>query len=325
MTRFGLKLMSELRGPRELVDHAVAAEKANFDFVAISDHIHPWLGDHHHSPFAWSVLGAVAHATDRIDLATGLTCPIVRYHPVIVAHAAATVAALTPGRTFHLAVGAGERLNEHVTGAPFPAVDLRHEMLEEAIGLMRALWTGEWTSIRGKHFTAEDVRIYDLPERPIELVVGISGPASLNVAERSGADAIMATDADPALVDGWANRGGERTATWSEVPFAWAPTAEEGRRLAHERFRFGAQGWKVMSELPNPVNFDAATATVTPEHMADMVPHGPDPAPYVETVQGFVDAGFANLSIIPVGDDVAGTIGFWLNEVRPALNLPTPA
>lgn len=322
MTRFGLKLMAELRGPSELVDHAVLADRSGFDFVAISDHIHPWLGDHDHSPFAWSVLGAVAQATERVELATGLTCPIGRYHPVIVAHAAATVAAMTPGRPFHLAVGAGERLNEHVTGAPYPAVDVRHEMLGEAVAIMRALWDGGFTTIRGTHFTAEDVRIYDLPDDPIDLVVGVSGPASLDLAERSGADGIMATDADASLVDGWADRGGDRAATWTEVPFAWAPTGEEGLRLAHERFRFGASGWKVMSELPNPVNFDAATQHVRLEDMADMVPHGPDPAPYVETVQGFVDAGFRNLSIVPVGDDVEATVRFWTEEVLPALDLP---
>ena len=322
MTRFGLKLMSELRGPRELVAHAVAAEEAGFDFVAISDHIHPWLPEHEHSPFAWSVLGAVAQATEQLDLATGLTCPIGRYHPVIVAHAAATVGALTD-RKVTLAVGAGERLNEHVTGQPFPAVDVRHEQLGEAIAIIRALWTGEWTTFRGDHFTAEDARIYDLPTQPIDLVVGVSGPASLDLAASSGAAGIMATDPEPELVDGWAERGGDRGATWTEVPFAWVPDAEEGRRLAHERFRFGVPGWKVMSELPNPVNFAAATETVRPEDLADSVPSGPDPQPYVDAVQPYLDAGFTNLSIVPVGDDVDGTIRFWQDEVRPALTLPT--
>jgi len=321
MARFGLKLMSELRSPRELVDHAVAAEEAGFDFVAISDHIHPWLSDHHHSPFAWSVLGAVAQATERIELATGLTCPIGRYHPAIVAHAAATVACLAD-RKFTLAVGAGERLNEHVTGEPFPAVDVRHDRLVEAIAIIKALWTGEWTTIRGAHLTVEDARIYDLPDQPIDLVVGISGPASLDLAERAGVHGVMATDADPKLVDGWTRRGGSGDATWTEVPFSWAPTGEEGLRLAHERFRFGVSGWKVMAELPNPVNFDAATETVTLDDVADSVPHGPDPAPYVEEVQSYLDAGFRNVSIVPVGDDVAGTIRFWLDEVQPGLELP---
>jgi G6PDH family F420-dependent oxidoreductase len=320
MTRFGLKLMAELRGPRELVAQAVAAEEAGFDFVAISDHIHPWLPEHDHSPFAWSVLGAVAHATD-LDLATGLTCPIGRYHPVIVAQAAATVAAMTDAR-FTLALGAGERLNEHVTGKPFPAVDLRHEMLGEAIGIVRELWSGDWTTIRGTHFTVEDARIYDLPEQPIDLVVGVSGPASLDLARASGADGIMATVPEAELVDGWGDRDGDPSATWAEVPFAVAATEEEGLRLAHERFRFGAAGWKVMSELPNPVNFAAACESVRPEDLADSVPHGPDAGRYVDAVQGFLDAGFRNVSIVPLADDVDATIRLWNEEVRPALKLP---
>lgn len=321
MTRFGFKLMSELRAPKELVEHAVAAEAAGFEFVCISDHIHPWVPEHSHSPFAWSVLGAVAQATHDVDLATGLTCPIGRYHPVVVAHAAATVACLTD-RRFTLAVGAGERLNEHVTGAPFPAVDVRHERLAEAMAIMTALWTGTWSTLRLDHFTVEDCRIFDLPEKPINLVVGVSGPASLDLASNNGAQGIMATEPEADLVDGWERRGGDRSATWSEVAFAWAPTQEEGERLALERFRQGAAGWKVMSELPNPVNFDAASATVRYEDLAATVPAGPDPEPYVEAVQQFVDAGFTNLSIVPVGDDLDGFLRFWTNEVEPALRPP---
>jgi G6PDH family F420-dependent oxidoreductase len=313
--RFGIKLMAELRSARELVEHAVMAEAHGLEVATISDHIHPWLPEHDHSPFAWSVLGAVAHATD-LEIATGLTCPIIRYHPVIIAQAAATVATMTDAKVT-LALGAGERLNEHVTGAPWPAVDLRHEMLEEAIAIIHELWTGDWVTHRGGHFTVEDARIYDLPEQRVDVVVGVSGPASLDVADRAGADGIMAVDPEPGLVEGWAERGGDRTATWTEVPFAWAPTEEEGLRLAHERLRFSAPGWKVMAELPNPVNFGAATELVSPEDMAEDVPHGPDPEPYVAAVQEYIDAGFRTISIVPVGDDVEGTLTFWRDEVAP--------
>lgn len=318
MTRFGLKLMSELRDARTLVDHARMAADGGLDFVSISDHIHPWLEDHQHSPFAWSVLGAVAATTD-IEMATGLTCPIGRYHPVIIAQAAATVASMSD-RSFTLALGAGERLNEHVTGTPFPAVDLRHDMLREAIEIMSLLWTGGFQTYRGTHFTAEDCRIYDLPDTPIDVVVGVSGDASLDVARDVDAAGIMATEPDGDLVTGWGDRGGDTARTWSEVPMAWAPTAEEGLALAHERFRFAAlAGWKVMSELPNPVNFTAAASLIEPGDVADMVPHGPDPEPYAEAIRPFVEAGFTNLSLVPVGDDVAGMIAFFNEEVRPLL------
>lgn len=317
MTRFGLKLMSELHDPRALVRQAQMAEEAGLDFVCISDHIHPWLPEHEHSPFAWSVLGGVAAATD-IEMATGLTCPIGRYHPVIIAQAAATVAAMSD-RPFTLAVGAGERLNEHVTGTPFPSVGLRHEKLHEAIDIVRLLWQGGFHTYRGDHFTADDARVYDLPETPIRLVVGVSGDQSLDLAQATQADGIMAVDPDASLTEGWGDRDGDTAQTWSEVPMAWAPSDEEGLRLAHERLRFALPGWKVMAELPNPVNFAAATALTEPADMADAVPHGPDPKRYADAIGEFVDAGFEHLSLIPVGDDVEATIRFFTDEVRPHL------
>ena len=318
MASFGLKLMSELRSARQLIDQAVEAEQRGFEFVSLSDHFHPWLPEHEHSPFAWSVLGAIAERTSSIGLATGVTCPIGRYEPAIVAQAAATVASIAGGR-FTLALGAGERLNEHITGRPFPAVDVRHEMLEEAIGAIRKLWTGRFTSYRGKYVTVEDARIFDLPPEPIPIAVGVSGDASLDLAYRCGADGIVATEPRVSLIDGWIRRGGNRAHTWTEVAFAWAPTEEEGVRLAWDRMRFMVPGWKVMSELPNPVNFAAATDPIPHDVVAEQVPHGPDPAPYVEAVRSYLEAGFEHIAILPVGDDVEATLDFWEREVQPEL------
>jgi G6PDH family F420-dependent oxidoreductase len=320
MARFGLKLMCELRSARELIDQAVEAEARGFDFVSISDHIHPWLPEHEHSPFAWTVLGAVADRTSRLEIATGVTCPMYRYEPVIIAQAAATVATLAEGR-FTLALGAGERLNEHVTGRPFPPADLRHDHLLEAVEAMRQLWEGGFSSYRGTHVTVEDARIYELPDEPIPVVLAVSGDASLDLARQVQADGIMAVDPESTLVDGWAERGGSRAATWTEVPFAWAPDEEAGLDFAWDRMRFGSLGWKVMAELPNPVNFDAACAKIPKETIGQQAPHGPDPKAYVETMQEFLTAGFENIAIVPLGDDLAGTLDFWENEVRPQLAL----
>ncbi len=319
VSRFGFKLMCEIRSARELVDQAVLAEERGFEFVAISDHIHPWLPEHNHSPYAWSVLGAVAARTSRLDLATGVTCPTFRYHPAIVAQAAATVASMTD-RKLTLALGAGERLNEHVTGVPFPGIDLRHRMLAEAAAVIRQLLTGEWTTERGEYFTVEDTRIYEQPTQPVDLVVAVSGAASLDVAAGLPADGIMATEADATLVDGWVARRGHRSSTWTEVPFAWGPDADAALRVAHERFRFAMAGWKVMSELPNPVNFAAACATVRLEDVGAKIPYGPDPQPYIDVVRSYRDAGFEHISIIPVTDDIEGLVDFWTREVRPALD-----
>jgi G6PDH family F420-dependent oxidoreductase len=310
--------MAELRGARELVDHPRAAQDEGSDYVAISDHFHPWLPEHEHSPYAWSVLGATAARNPDLALATGVTCPIGRYHPAVVAQAAATVASLS-NHPFTLAVGTGERLNEHITGAPFPAIDRRLDMLRDAVRIIRALWTGTWTTLRLDHFTVEDARIFDLPELPPRLVVAVSGEASLRLATELEADAIMAVDADDALTGAWVKQGGDTAATWSEIACAWAPDTDAGLRLAHERFRFGVAGWNVMSELPNPTNFDAACRTVRPEDVADAVPHGPDPAPYIEGINRFVDAGLERIAIVPVGDDLGGFLRLWRDSIRPAL------
>src|ERR1700712_1560601 len=148
MIKLGYKLMSEEHPPKALVENSVLAEAAGFDFLSISDHFHPWLEAQGHASFAWSVLGAIAHATSRIGIATGLTCPIIRYHPAIVAQAAATIALLSDNR-FTLAVGAGERLNEHITGARWPSIPERHAMIVEAIEIFHLLWAGGVHSWKG--------------------------------------------------------------------------------------------------------------------------------------------------------------------------------
>ncbi|MDY7105695.1 MAG: TIGR03557 family F420-dependent LLM class oxidoreductase [Actinomycetota bacterium] len=316
MTTFGLKLMSEMHGPSELVRQATVAEERGLEFVSISDHYHPWLPEHDHSPFAWSVLGAIADRTERVGIITGVTCPIIRYSPLIIAQAAATTAVMSGGR-FTLGLGAGERLNEHVNGM-FPSADVRHEMLGEAIEVIRTSWSGGFVDHRGAHYTVDDARVYDLPDEPIDLVLAVSGNASLDLAKASGAAGIMATDPDGSLVDGWEARGGRRDATWAEVPMAYAADDDTGLRIARERFRFGIPGWKVMSELPNPVNFDAATATVRPEDIAEAIPYGPDPKRYVDAIRSFTDAGFDRLALVPVGDPDE-TITFFQEQVLPEL------
>ena len=170
MTRIGYKLSSEEFGPTDLVQQAVRAETAGFDFALISDHFHPWTDRQGQSPFVWAALGGIARATERLTVGTGVTCPTIRTHPAIVAHAAATVAAMMPGR-FFLGVGTGENLNEHVTGAKWPPVDVRREMLEEAVAVMRLLWRGDVQSHRGSHYTVEAARLYTLPPKPPPIVV----------------------------------------------------------------------------------------------------------------------------------------------------------
>jgi len=276
--QIGYKLASEAFGPEELIRQAVLAEEAGFDFVEMSDHYHPWLEEQGHSAFTWSVLPVIAAKTERIGLATGVTCPSLRYHPAIIAQAAATMSLVSGGR-FTLGVGAGERLNEHVVGRGFPAERVRHEQFREALEIIRLLWEGGYRSYEGKYLQLEDARVFDLPdELPVMAVAG-SGPVSAGIAADLG-DGLFANDANADLVSTWHKLGGSGPA-YSEMPLAWAPDEDEAARAVLETNRFALAGWKVMSELPNPANFAAASGSVTASQLKAEFACGPGgrPAP----------------------------------------------
>ncbi|MGY1456286.1 TIGR03557 family F420-dependent LLM class oxidoreductase [Streptomyces sp. SS8] len=319
--QIGYKLAAEAFGPAELVRQAVRAEQAGFDFVEISDHYHPWLDNQGHSPFAWTVLGTIAAKTERIGLATGVTCPTVRYHPAIIAQAAATLALLSEGR-FVLGVGAGERLNEHVVGRGFPAVAARHEMLREALEIIRLLWRGGYRSYEGRHLRLEDARVFDLPEELPLIAVAASGRPSARIAAELG-DGLFATEAKPEILRHYHDAGGSGPA-YAEVPVAWAPDEHTAARAVLETTRWAVTGWKVMSELPNPVNFEAATTTVREEDMLANFACGPDPARFTEMAQRYVDAGFDRLVLMNAGPDPDGFMEFYSGELDQRIRALSP-
>jgi G6PDH family F420-dependent oxidoreductase len=316
MTTFGYTLMCEQQGPRQLVRQASLAEEAGFDFAVVSDHFHPWLEEQGESPYAWSVLGAVAERTERMNLMTMVTCPIVRYHPALVAQKAATVQLLSEGR-FALGLGAGENLNEHVVGMGWPPAHERHQMLAEAIEIIRELWEGGFVTHDGEYFTVHDARLYSLPARLPKIFVAAGGEEAAGLAAASG-DGLIATEPRSGLVQAYRGAGGEGS-TWAQIAVCWAQDEERALQTAHRYFRFAVPGWKVQSELPNPVNFEAASKTVRPEDVAELVPCGPDPEKYVQGIQKFLDAGFENVAIVQAGPDQEGFIEFWNKELAPAL------
>jgi G6PDH family F420-dependent oxidoreductase len=313
MTRYGFSLMCELHDPRALVEQAKRAEAAGFDFVTISDHFHPWLYSHGHSPYAWTVLGGVAATTERIRMVSLVTAPIIRYHPAIVAQKAATMGALSGGR-FELGLGAGENLNEHVVGEGWPPASTRHEMLAEAIEIIRSLFGGGYVTHHGEHYDVEDAKLYTLPDEPVPLYLAVSGAKSIELAVQT-ADGMVGIQPESSLTEHF--DGKPRI---GQLAFSVHDDTAEGLRLAHERFRFSAQGWKVMAELPNPINFEAATEPVRPEDMADAVPHGPDPEPYLEAIGQWTDAGYDHLAFVQVGPDQERFFRFWEEELRPKLS-----
>jgi G6PDH family F420-dependent oxidoreductase len=277
-----------------------------------------------HSPYVWSVLGAVAAVTERVELATMVTCPTVRYHPAIVAQKAATIGVLSQGR-FTLGVGAGEQLNEHVVGAGWPPVDVRHEMLEEAVEIFRLLWQGGYRSYRGQYYTVEDAQVFDLPDETVPVGVAASGPRSAELAGRVG-DCLICNEPKGDVVEGFRRAGGTGKPAWGQVVVCWGQDQQAALELAHRQFRWAPLGWKVMSELPNPVNFDAASAAITPEKLSETIPTGPDPEPYVDAVRQFTEAGFERLAFYQIGSDQAGFMRFWEQELRPRLAAePVPA
>jgi G6PDH family F420-dependent oxidoreductase len=317
MVKYGYSLYCEGFGPRDLVKQAVLAEQAGFDFLVISDHYHPWLPEQEHSGFAWSILGAVAQATSKIELATMVTCPIMRYHPAIIAQAAATIGVLSNGR-FTLGLGGGERLNEHIVGHGWPGANVRRDMLKEAIEVIRRLWTGKYISFAGKYFQLEDARIFDLPSDPLLLYLAAGGLDSAKLAAEI-ADGVCNTEPNEEVFKAYTDNGGNKENIWAQIVTSWAPTEKEGLKTAHESFRFAAGGWKVQAELPNPVNFGAATKNIKPEDLAELIPAGPDPKKYAESMNEFTDLGVTKLAVAYPGQDAEGFMKFWTKELRPLL------
>jgi G6PDH family F420-dependent oxidoreductase len=316
MASYGYSLMCELHGPNELLAQASRAEEAGFDFVTISDHFHPWLRSHHHSPYAWSVLGALAAQTTDIELVSLVTCPTIRYHPAIVAQKAATVATMSAGR-FRLGVGAGENLNEHVVGRGWPPAHIRHEMLEEAIEIMRALWAGGYYRHEGKHYTVHDARIFTLPAEPPPVYVAASGSESIALAARAG-DGMVATQPRRELTQAFDEAAGTGKPKYGQLAVSVDDNEARATRVAHDLFRFGMPGWKVQSELPNPVNFEAATAYVREDDVAEAVPCGPDVDRHVEAIEQWTRTGFDRIAVVALGD-TDRFFEFWEQELHPGL------
>jgi G6PDH family F420-dependent oxidoreductase len=306
MTTFGYTLMTEQTGPRELVKYAVGAEQVGFDFEVMSDHYFPWLSAQGHAPYAWSVLGAVAHATQRVGLMTYVTCPTVRYHPAIVAQKAATVQLLAEGR-FTLGLGSGENLNEHVVGKRWPAVQERQEMLREAIEIIRKLHTGDLVDHRGEYFQVDSARIWDLPDEPVEIGVAAGGDRALDTLAPL-ADHLIATEPDGDLITDWnavdgAPRIGAAARAVGQIPICWDPDRDAAIKRAHEQFRWFAGGWAVNADLPTTAGFAGATQYVRPEDVAASIPCGPDLDAIVESVKPFWEAGFTDVALVQIGGD----------------------
>jgi len=315
MVELGYALSSEEHPPNRLVELARRAEETGFTFALISDHFHPWIDNQGHSPFVWSVIGAVARETERLRLGTGVTCPMIRIHPAIIAQAAATSAAMMPGR-FFLGVGSGENLNEHILGDHWPAPDERLELLEESIEVMRTLWQGGKQTFRGKHYTVEGARIYTLPDEPPPIAVAAAAPNAAALAGRAG-DAFVGVAPDEELVQKFEQGGGSGKPRYGQITVCFGESEEEARKTAHECWpNAGLQG-DLTQELPLPEHFEQATATVTEDDVAETIVCGPDPDRHLEQIRKFADAGYDHVYVHQVGQEQEGFFRFYAEEILP--------
>ncbi len=317
MVSVGYFLSSEEFSPRELVHQARLAEAAGFERLWISDHFHPWLDEQGNSPFVWSVIGALSEATS-LPISTAVTCPLIRLHPVVVAQAAATAAVQCEGR-FVLGVGTGEALNEHVTGEQWPPPQVRLEMLEEAIDVIRTLHSGEEVNHRGQHYTVDHARLYTLPEQPVPIYVSGFGPEATELAARTG-DGFCTVMPDADLVRKYREAGGGDRPVQGGLKVCWADSEEEGVRTAHQRWRNELLPGKLPSTLPTPADYAAASTLVTEDMVRGQFPCGPDVDRHVEAVREFADAGFDEVYVQQIGPDQEKFFEAWQTHVLPQLS-----
>ena len=313
--RFGYFLSSEEYTTGELVEQARAAEEAGFEALWISDHFHPWNDEQGQSPFVWSLIGAISQVCD-LPVTTAVTCPTVRTHPVVIAQAAATSAAMLDGK-FILGVGSGEALNEHILGTPWPSADVRLEMLEEAVELIRLLWEGDFVTTEGKHYKVDTARIYTLPDQPPPIYVSAFGPKALDVAARIG-DGFITTQDDAEMVSSWKEKSGGKPAQGG-VKVSWADTEEEGVDIAHRLWANAGLPGELAQVLPSPKHFEQASQLVTKESTAESIVAGPDIDRHIEQMKSYVDAGLDEVYVANMGPNYLPMIQAYGRDVLPAL------
>ena len=316
MTSFGFTLSSEEHDPTTLVEQARMAEDHGFDFVSISDHYHPWVSEQGHSPFVWSVLGALSQATESLEVGVGVTCPIMRIHPAVIAQAAATTSRLL-GDRFSLGVGTGEALNEHILGHRWPTPEARRQMLAEAVEVMRRLWTGDTVDHHGRYYEVENARLFDPPETDIPVIVSGFGSEAVELAARIG-DGFWGHAPERDVIDAYEKHGGTGS-RWAQVNMCWAGDEQQARETMHRVWPNSGLAGQLAQDLPTWTHFEQATSMLTAEQTIGDAPCGPDPEPVVEAARSFVEAGYDHVYFHQVGHDQEGFMRFWVDELQPAL------
>jgi G6PDH family F420-dependent oxidoreductase len=315
--RIGYFLSSEEYSPAELIEQAKGAERAGFTSLWISDHYHPWVDAQGQSAFVWSMIGALSQASG-LPITTAVTCPTVRVHPAVIAQAAATSAVLTGGR-FRLGVGTGEALNEHIFGDAWPEEDVRLEMLEEAVEIMRGLWEGGNYSHRGKHYTVENARIYTLPEKPVEVHISGFGPKAIALAGRIG-DGYVSVMPDGDMVRQFREGGGGDKVCQAGFKAAFAAGEDEGAEIAYQKWPNTGVPGELSQVLPTPKHFEQASSLVTKDMVRESFICGSDAAAHLEMIDKYRQAGFDEIYVANTGPHFQGLFDLYAKEILPALS-----
>jgi len=309
--RIGYFLSCEEFTPRELLEQARRAEAAGFHALWISDHYHPWNDEQGHSAFVWSVIGALAEATS-LPVTTGVTCPTVRIHPAVIAQAAATSGVLHQGR-FHLGVGSGEALNEHILGDRWPEADVRLEMLEEAVEVIRTLWQGGQQSHRGRHYTVENARIYDLPEQLPPILVSGFGPKAIKLAAKIG-DGFATTSPDKEGIELYRSEGGTGP-VHAGTKVCYGDSADDAMKTVLRLWGNEGLPGELAQILPTPSHFEQASQLVTPEQISS--PVGPDLDEHEQSLRAYEEAGVDELFVQQIGPEQDLFFERWAPQMLP--------
>ncbi len=317
MPAIGYTLSSEEFGAPDLVGQAARAEEAGFEFAVISDHFHPWIDRQGNSPFVWGVLGAISLATEKLRLATGVTCPTTRIHPAIVAQAAATAASQLPER-FSLGVGSGENLNEHIVGDRWPPVAERQERLAEAIEVIRLLWRGKLTTHRGRYYTVENARLYSLPDELPPILVAVAGMRSAELAAGAG-DGMVGTAPIKETIERFRGGAGQDKPAYGQIHVCWAESEEAARQTALQWWPNGAVSGSHFLELPLPKHFEEAAELLSEEQIGERIVCGPDPQRHQDAIEEFAEAGYDHIYLHQIGPDQEGFFSFCERELLPRL------
>jgi len=328
VTKIGYAAMLEQFPPNELLEWCPHAEAAGFSAgFMVSEHFHPWTPQQGQSAFAWSFMGALGQQT-TLPFGVAVTCPGFRYHPAVIAHAAATLGAMYPGR-FWLGLGAGEALNEHIIGGEWPEVGTRSRMLFEAIEVITKLFSGNVVKHDGEYFTLESAKLYTRPEKPVPIYVATSGPMNAKRTGRHADGMITVGAADEKIHSLWdkfaqgASEEGKDPASMPkllQIHVSWAETQAVAESNAVREWPNGGMAFP-KGDIRNPEDIANMAKLIRPEHFTNRVLISPDLDEHAAHIQKFVDMGFDEVHVHNVGRNQAEFIKAFGERVLPQLRL----